>query len=120
MGYDLLVSQTGILWKGLTNLHTSINWIHFHFTVRGFFLICRVFWCIAFLISVAVAVILIVEIWEKYRVTPVITVFQHKETRINLMPFPGVTICNTNNVLKSMAEEHEKLVKTFACNCIFT
>ncbi|XP_035711213.1 pickpocket protein 28 [Folsomia candida] len=70
----------------------------------------RVFWCIAFLISVAVAVILIVEIWEKYRVTPVITVFQHKETRINLMPFPGVTICNTNNVLKSMAEEHEKRV----------
>ncbi|XP_021965019.1 pickpocket protein 28 [Folsomia candida] len=67
----------------------------------------RVFWLIAIITSMSVAVILILQIWEKYRLTPVITVFQPKDTRINLLPFPAITICNTNNVQKSKAEEYE-------------
>ncbi|XP_035716458.1 uncharacterized protein LOC110855362 [Folsomia candida] len=67
----------------------------------------RVFWFIAFCISIAVSTVLILEIWEKYRLTPVITVFQPKDTRINLLPFPAITIGNTNNVQISKAVEFE-------------
>ncbi|XP_035708133.1 LOW QUALITY PROTEIN: pickpocket protein 28-like [Folsomia candida] len=73
-------------------------------------LVERIFWIIAFLVSVGFATVLIFQIWDKYRLTPVITVFQPKDTRINLLPFPAITICNTNNVQKSKAEEYEKLV----------
>ncbi|OXA61991.1 Pickpocket protein 28 [Folsomia candida] len=70
----------------------------------------RVFWFIAFCISIAVSTVLILEIWEKYRLTPVITVFQPKDTRINLLPFPAITIGNTNNVQISKAVEFESKI----------
>lgn len=61
--------------------------------------------------SVGFATVLILQIWQKYRLTPVIIVFQPKDTRINRLPFPAITICNTNKVQKPVAAEFEKSVK---------
>ncbi|XP_021957283.1 pickpocket protein 28 [Folsomia candida] len=68
----------------------------------------RLLWFIAVIISISSATILILQVWDKYRLTPVITVFQATDTRINRLPFPAITICNTNNVQKSKAEEYER------------
>ncbi|OXA47357.1 Pickpocket protein 28 [Folsomia candida] len=68
----------------------------------------RIFWLLSIGAAVTCATVLILQIWEKYRVTPIITVFQPEATPINLLPFPAITICNMNNVKKSKAVEYRR------------
>jgi hypothetical protein len=64
----------------------------------------RIFWFVAFMVSVSVAVVCIFQIWDKYRKTPIITVFRPNELTIDKIAFPAVTICNSNNVIKEVAK----------------
>lgn len=63
------------------------------------------FWSIAFTIGLVVACIMISDVWEKYKSNSVIITFAPYETKIEELPFPAVTICNMNKILKSKAIE---------------
>lgn len=60
--------------------------------------IFRVFWIIAFLMSVSLAIYLIYQVWDRYTKVPVIVSFQTSEQDIDSIPFPAVTLCNMNKV----------------------
>ncbi|CAL8117104.1 unnamed protein product [Orchesella dallaii] len=63
----------------------------------------RMFWTIAFTIGLIVACIMISDVWRKYKSNSVIITFAPYETKIEELPFPALTICNMNKVLKSKA-----------------
>ena len=62
----------------------------------------------AFFTGVVVACYLINGVWDKYKHSPVIVSFQEAEASIVQIPFPAITICNVNNVLKSKAKMYIK------------
>lgn len=53
----------------------------------------RIFWIIAFLVSVVGCSIMIHKIYEKWQDSPVIVSFAEKSTPVWQIPFPAVTIC---------------------------
>lgn len=53
----------------------------------------RIFWLIAFLISIYGCSRLILHIWQRWDRNPVIVSFAEKSTPIYQIPFPAVTIC---------------------------
>ncbi|CAL8109591.1 unnamed protein product [Orchesella dallaii] len=65
----------------------------------------RIFWLIAFLLSLAAAIYLIHGVWDRHRKIPVIVTFQAKEQDIDSIPFPAVTLCNMNKFPKSKVQE---------------
>jgi acid-sensing ion channel, other len=60
----------------------------------------RVFWIIAFFISVVGCSIMIHKIYEKWQLSPVIVSFAEKSTPVWEIPFPAVTICPETKLLK--------------------
>jgi len=53
----------------------------------------RLFWIIAFLMSVTGCVFMIMKIYDKWRLSPVIVSFAEKSTSVWQIPFPAITIC---------------------------
>ena len=53
----------------------------------------RAFWIIAFLTSVTGCSFLIVKIYNKWQLSPVIVSFAEKSTPVWEIPFPAITIC---------------------------
>lgn len=53
----------------------------------------RVWWIIAFLLSVYGCGRLIMNVWNKWDQSPVIVSFAEKSTPVWQIPFPAVTIC---------------------------
>lgn len=53
----------------------------------------RIFWVVAFCISVCGCSIMIHKIYEKWQLSPVIVSFAEKSTPVWQIPFPAVTIC---------------------------
>lgn len=64
----------------------------------------RIFWLIAFLVAVALAIVFITSLYVNYDNSPVIVNFSPEMINVQNIPFPAVTICNTNVALKSRAE----------------
>lgn len=62
-----------------------------------------------FIIGLSAAVYLISDVWRKYNESPVIVSFDIHETSIENVPFPAITICNNNKLLKSRAEYFEQM-----------
>lgn len=58
----------------------------------------RAFWIIAFLISVTGCSVLIVKIYNKWQLSPVIVSFAEKSTPVWQIPFPAITICPETKV----------------------
>ena len=58
---------------------------------------------LAFLTGLIVAAVLITDMWRNFRDKPIIVSFAPFETTIDDIPFPAVTICNMNKVLKTNA-----------------
>jgi len=56
----------------------------------------RVFWIVAFLISLVSALWLIKAVFVKYYDSPVVVTFQPSEMFVGDLPFAAVTICNMN------------------------
>ncbi|XP_035702813.1 pickpocket protein 28-like [Folsomia candida] len=71
----------------------------------------RIFWMIAFGIGLTMAGWLISDVWSNYLSSPLIVTFEPFETTIDKIPFPAITICNMNKVLKSKAEEFIRLAQ---------
>jgi hypothetical protein len=65
----------------------------------------RIFWLIAFCLGLIGAVLLINDVWARYKANPVIVTFEPKEHDIDSLPFPAVTICNINKFAKSKVEK---------------
>lgn len=74
------------------------------------FLLFRIFWVAAFMLSLGAAIFLIYGVLEKYINAPVIVSFQTNEQGIDSIPFPAVTLCNMNRFPKRKVEELEKWV----------
>lgn len=58
----------------------------------------RLFWVIAFMVSLGLSAYLISEPLRKYRESPVIVSFDEKATPVWAIPFPTVTICAETKV----------------------
>ncbi|CAL8093922.1 unnamed protein product [Orchesella dallaii] len=68
----------------------------------------RIFWFLAFVAGLSIATWLISEMWTKYKQNPVIVSFQPFETNVDQVPFPAITICNMNKVMKTKADDFIK------------
>src|SRR5690349_3656385 len=73
----------------------------------------RVFWVIAFVISLTGCLFLIMKVYEKWQLSPVIVSFAEKSTPVWQIPFPAVTICPETKAMKSQIDFTKvyKLVK---------
>lgn len=69
----------------------------------------RAFWIIAFFVSLFGCAVLILNIYEKWQLSPVIVSFAEKSTPVWQIPFPAVTICPET---KAMAE-HVKFTRAY-------
>ncbi len=69
----------------------------------------RLFWFVACVFSWVICIYMIRKIFEKWEKSPIIVSFDSHSTPIWEIPFPSLTICNMNKVLKSKVEyiEHE-------------
>lgn len=59
----------------------------------------RAFWIVAFLVSFFGCLTLILKIYEKWQLSPVIVSFAEKSTPVWQIPFPAVTICPETKAL---------------------
>ncbi|XP_059487052.1 pickpocket protein 28-like [Neocloeon triangulifer] len=64
----------------------------------------RVFWMVAFVTAIAGAFTLITQLYRKWDQNPVIVSFSTSSTGITDIPFPAFTICNMNNIRKTVAK----------------
>jgi acid-sensing ion channel, other len=64
----------------------------------------RLFWIIAFIISVTGCCVLINKIYVKWQLSPVIVSFAEKSTPVWQIPFPAVTICPETKAKKSFID----------------
>ncbi|CAB3366736.1 Hypothetical predicted protein [Cloeon dipterum] len=64
----------------------------------------RIFWASAIATAFIGAVVLITQLYRKWDQNPVIVSFSTSATGITDIPFPAFTICNMNNIRKTVAE----------------
>lgn len=62
----------------------------------------RIWWIVAFAVSLIVCGKLILDTWKKWDRFPVIVTFAEKSTPIWEIPFPSVTICPETKVKQSI------------------
>lgn len=67
--------------------------------------VCRFFWIISFITAMGFSAYFISNIYDKWNVTPVIVGINPKFKTIQSIPFPAITMCNMNQVRKSVAME---------------
>ena len=103
MGSNISGNQTAILLKG-KKFYELYNYTYAIFKADNHRPYpYRIFWLIAFTCAVSLALFLIRDVLHKYHRNPVIVSFQPFETQIEKIPFPAVTVCNMNKVLRSKA-----------------
>jgi len=68
------------------------------------FLVCRLFWSVAFILATITAGYFIRIVYAKWDETPVIVSIGARTTSLTDIPFPAVTLCNVNRARKSEAE----------------
>ncbi|VEN46107.1 unnamed protein product [Callosobruchus maculatus] len=67
-------------------------------TIHGF----RCFWAVLILVAIIICCLLISRILIRFMSTPIIVSFSTKESPINSVPFPAVTICPVTKAQKSV------------------
>ncbi|XP_050353697.1 pickpocket protein 28-like [Nymphalis io] len=68
----------------------------------------RFFWLIAFGSSLICAGFFILNVYAKWRMSPMIVSINPENMPLNKLPFPAITICNVNQAKKSVAERYMK------------
>jgi amiloride-sensitive sodium channel len=68
------------------------------------FLVCRLFWSVAFILATITAGYFIAIVYDKWDETPVIVSIGATTTKLTDIPFPAVTVCTMNRVRKSEAD----------------
>ncbi|CAF4916555.1 unnamed protein product [Pieris macdunnoughi] len=66
----------------------------------------RFFWLAAFLCSIVCAGFFILNVYAKWRKSPMIVSINPEDMPLNKLPFPALTICNVNQAKKSVAERY--------------
>ncbi|XP_045487114.1 pickpocket protein 28-like [Pieris rapae] len=66
----------------------------------------RFFWLTAFLCSIVCAGFFILNVYAKWRKSPMIVSINPEDMPLNKLPFPALTICNVNQAKKSVAERY--------------
>lgn len=85
------------------------HWIERYGKVNILFLLlsnkknCRIFWILAFTLSMIVCNYSILNIYIKWGQRPVIVSFDDKTTSISAIPFPAITVCTTEKVNRKKA-----------------
>jgi amiloride-sensitive sodium channel len=69
------------------------------------FLVCRLFWSVAFILATMTAGYFIRIVYAKWDETPVIVSIGARTTSLTDIPFPAVTVCTVNKARKSKAEK---------------
>ncbi|XP_045454262.1 pickpocket protein 28-like [Melitaea cinxia] len=67
----------------------------------------RFFWLIAFGSSLICAGFFILNVYAKWRMSPMIVSINPENMPLNKLPFPAITICNVNQAKKSVAERYK-------------
>nr|XP_026501362.1 pickpocket protein 28-like isoform X2 [Vanessa tameamea] len=68
----------------------------------------RFFWLIAFGSSLICAGFFILNVYAKWRMSPMIVSINPENMPLHKLPFPALTICNVNQAKKSVAERYKK------------
>jgi amiloride-sensitive sodium channel len=68
------------------------------------FLVCRLFWSVAFILASITAGYFIGNVYDKWKETPVIVSIGARTTSLTDIPFPAVTVCTVNKARKSKAD----------------
>ncbi|KAG6446862.1 pickpocket protein 28 [Manduca sexta] len=66
----------------------------------------RFFWLVAFGCSLVCAGFFILNVYAKWRMTPMIVTINPENMPLKGLPFPAITICNVNQAKKSVAERY--------------
>lgn len=84
-------------------IETSIHGLKYIFETKRA-AIERLFWLIAVGTLWTCGIVLIYKVIDKWQTSPVLVSFDSTVTPITQIPFPAVTFCNMNKVLKSRAQ----------------
>jgi amiloride-sensitive sodium channel len=68
------------------------------------FVVCRLFWFVAFILATITAAYFISNVYSKWDETPVIVSIGARTTSLTDIPFPAVTLCTVNKVRKTKAD----------------
>uniref|UniRef100_A0A8R2QYS9 Uncharacterized protein n=1 Tax=Bombyx mori TaxID=7091 RepID=A0A8R2QYS9_BOMMO len=68
----------------------------------------RFFWLAAFSSSLICAGFFILNVYSKWRMSPMIVSINPENMPLHGLPFPAITICNVNQAKKSIAEGYQK------------
>ncbi|XP_013189656.2 pickpocket protein 28 [Amyelois transitella] len=68
----------------------------------------RIFWLVAFGFSLVCAAFFILNVYAKWRLSPMIVSINPQNMPLEELPFPALTICNVNQAKKSVAERYLK------------
>ncbi|KAL4711876.1 hypothetical protein ACJJTC_006045 [Scirpophaga incertulas] len=66
----------------------------------------RFFWLAAFLFSLICAGFFILNVYAKWRLSPMIVSINPENMGLNNLPFPAITICNVNQAKKTVAQRY--------------
>ncbi|XP_013167371.1 PREDICTED: sodium channel protein Nach-like, partial [Papilio xuthus] len=66
----------------------------------------RFFWLAAFCCSVICAAFFILNVYHKWRSSPMIVSINPENMHLQDLPFPAITVCNVNQAKKSVAERY--------------
>ncbi|XP_049879674.1 pickpocket protein 28-like [Pectinophora gossypiella] len=67
----------------------------------------RFFWLTAFCCSLVCAAFFILNIYNKWRLSPMIVSVNPENIPLTSLPFPAITICNVNQAKKTVAERYK-------------
>ncbi|XP_071743578.1 pickpocket protein 28 [Lepeophtheirus salmonis] len=76
----------------------------------------RLLWLLAIISSWSFGIFMIMLFWEKWKESPILVSFDDDLSPIWQIPFPAVTICNMNKILKSQVNKIDKLAKMYPNN----
>ncbi|XP_063368781.1 pickpocket protein 28-like [Cydia amplana] len=68
----------------------------------------RFFWLGAFSCSIVCAGFFILNVYDKWRSSPMIVSINPENMALQNLPFPAITVCNVNQAKKSVAERYKK------------
>ncbi|XP_061382293.1 pickpocket protein 28-like isoform X1 [Danaus plexippus] len=67
----------------------------------------RFFWLAAFCSAIVCASFFILNVYAKWKLSPMIVSINPENIQLNKLPFPAITICNVNQAKKSVAERYK-------------
>lgn len=76
-------------------------------------IIFRVFWILAFVMSIIIWTLLTVNTWRKWSNNPVFVSFAEEPTPVWEVPFPAVTICSESKYREDVFKYSEAVSKFY-------